>query len=131
MRKRYGALEIIAWIIKLIGWVIIVIACLSFAYFMFTYSSQQPVASPYGVVTPLAIVFVSIFISLSTLLSGILFLAAGLLIDAVVDIALNTAELATVANNSERTVEFFEHMSNRANGGARRSDGTVQSPRGV
>jgi hypothetical protein len=119
--KNYGALRFISGILKFLGWLIIIASI--FVLLIGLLGSANIPRSPYT--SPTGIILVMAAIAFGVFLSGILTVACGELIDAVVDIAMNSAQLRNIAHDAQRTVAFFDHMSGKANG--RRSDGTVQT----
>jgi preprotein translocase subunit SecG len=109
--KQYGALRGISGVLKFVGWATIILGAL---FFVITLVATPKYSySPYGGAG--AVVLVAIVITIAIWIVGILFLASGELIEAVVDIAINTAHLPSIAQSSERTVGFFDHMSAKAN----------------
>jgi uncharacterized transporter YbjL len=112
--KRYGALRAIPGIFKFIGW-----ATIGLAIFFFVIGfavNTNNFSTPFGRGADVTVV--AFLIMLATVLCGIFIVASGELIDAVVDIATNTAHLPAIAQSSERTVGFFDHMSAKATGSA-------------
>jgi hypothetical protein len=95
--KNYGALRIIAFILKLIGWLTIVFAIGVFVVGLIGPNVTGSAHYTAGVVGA----------ALATAISGILVLASGEAISALVDIAMNSAK---IEHHSARTVELFERM---------------------
>lgn len=121
--KSYGALRFISAVLKFIGWVTVIGAVLFALIALLGMANTPTYSNLYG--SQIGAVLIVLAITFSIFLSGILIVACGELIDAIVDIATNTAHLPAMAKNAERTVGFFDHMSAKVNG--RRSDGTVQT----
>ena len=109
--KHYGALRTISGILKFVGWATIILGALFFIVTLV--ATPQNSYSPYGGTG--AVILIAIVITIAIWIVGILLLASGELIEAVVDIAINTAHLPSIAQSSERTVGFFDHMSAKAN----------------
>lgn len=104
--KNYGALRIIAGILKFFGWATIVVGVIFCFVVIFAGNS------PYAVATPRAyVVLIAVAVSFVFFLSGILILASGEMIEAVVDIAVNSAKLPEIAVNSSKAAEFYDRMS--------------------
>jgi hypothetical protein len=121
--KNYGALRFISGVLKFVGWLTVVGAGLFVLIALLGTANTPSYSSPYS--SHVGVVLITLGIAFALFLSGILIVACGELIDAIVDIATNTAHLPAMAVNAERTVSFFDHMSARANG--KRTDGTVQT----
>jgi hypothetical protein len=102
--KNYGALRVIAGITIIVGWLIIVfgvLACVG----VFLAPDQTAGLS----------IISAIAVALSFLIFGLIFIASGELLQAIVDIAINSASLPRIEQSAARTVEFFERMSANAN----------------
>ena len=111
--KQYGALRAISGILKFVGWLTIILGGL-FLVVTFAATSHNAYTTPYSAAGGASLVAIAITITIW--IFGLLILASGELIEAVADIAINTAHLSSIAQSSERTVSFFEHMSAKANG---------------
>jgi hypothetical protein len=96
--KQYYALRIIAAIIKLVGWVNLFLGAICC---MFALSSSTP--STVGMS-----LLVTVVIAVCALLIGLIFISGGQLVEAVADIATNSAH---IDGNTAKTVEVFERMS--------------------
>ena len=103
--KQYRALGIISRILKVIGWITIVIAFLFVVVMGLGAGAGPAIGGGAG-----ALLF-TLLIFFALVIVGIAILASGELIEAVVDIAINSANLPSIALNTGRTVEFFERMS--------------------
>jgi len=112
--KNYGALRFISGVLKFIGWITVIGAVLFVLFGLLASANMPSYSGPYG--SKVGVVLIALGIAFGIFLSGILIVACGELIDAVVDIATNTAHLPAMAANAERTVGFFDHMSAKANG---------------
>lgn len=110
--KNYTALRIISNILAFIGYVIITLGVLFLIFGVLGNANNASYANPY--VSHNGVILVIIAISLSVVLSGILIVASGQLIEAVVDIAKNTSYLPAIAKSSDQTVSFFERVNARA-----------------
>ena len=113
--KRYGAMQFVAGLLKLLGWLIVGVGALVM-FFSIKLGSSVPVSSYLNEGLPL---FIGILISAAIIIVGIFAVAAGEMISAIADIAINTSHLAAIAANTGKTVGFFEHIS---------SKDTVRSP---
>ncbi len=109
--KQYGALRTISGILKFLGWLTIILAGIFLAVMLF--------ATPHNNYSPNggggAVALIAVVVAVAIAIVGILILASGQLIEAIVDIAQNTAHLSSIAQSSDRTVGFFDHMSANAN----------------
>jgi hypothetical protein len=106
--KNYWALRFIATVLTILGWLTIVFGL--FALFIFIIGGHQ--TSGMGVGTSLATVIAySIFAWI--IISGVVFVAAGEVIKAFIEIAKNCTSLPLIEDNTHRMVEFFELMAKR------------------
>ena len=104
--KRYRALRITAAITKLVGWIILIVGGIVCAA-----AFKIPPSSVMGGLSLL----VTVAIAVSYLLTALIFIASGQLLEAVADIASNSAHWPHIETNTARTVEFFDQMSTNAN----------------
>ena len=107
--KDYGAMRVVAGVLKLFGWITIVIGGLFFV--LFIVADHNVPSSPY--VNHGMVVFIAFVIAGLVVLLSIFTVAAGELIAAIADIATNSAQLAKISENTEKTVNFFERVASR------------------
>jgi hypothetical protein len=103
--KQYYALRIIAFVTKLVGWLIIALGVIACA--LAALGVHLSIAPYFG-----SSLIVIAAIAISSLLLGLIFVASGQLLGAVADIATNCARIDL---NTARTVQFFDRMSANAN----------------
>jgi len=106
--KNYGAMRFVAGLLKSIGWLTIalgvVVLVVSIA------AGQNVPVAPY--VSPGAALLIAILVSAAIIILGIFNVAAGEMVSAIADMAVNSAYLPMIAANTQKTVGFFEHISN-------------------
>jgi hypothetical protein len=110
--KKYSALKFIAGLLKFVGWAIIAIGVVMLIAMV---ASQNSTASYSPYASPILVNLMMIAVLALVFVSGIAMIASGQLIDLFIDIAVSTAVLPQVASNTAQTVNFFSHLSNRAN----------------
>jgi hypothetical protein len=101
-----GAMRFVAGLMKLLGWLIIFVGVLV-VVFSFNAGHNIP-ASPY--VSPGSVLLVGIAVASSIIVVGIFAVAAGEMISAVADIAVNSA---VTADNSANTLALFQTCAER------------------
>jgi len=107
--KHYGAMRFVAGLLKLLGWLIIAAGVL-----VVIIGLNASIGLPY--MDKGTFLLVSVLAGGVIVILGIFAIASGEMISAVADIAVNTALLRSIAANAEKTVGFFEHISNKSNG---------------
>jgi hypothetical protein len=106
--KNYRAMRFVAGLLKLIGWLTVAVGVVVLVVSI-TAGQNVPV-TPY--VSPGAALLIAVLISASIIILGIFNVAAGEMISALADMAVNSAYLPAIAANTQKTVGFFEHISN-------------------
>jgi hypothetical protein len=109
--KRYGAMRFVAGLLKFFGWVTIAIGGLVIVAVL--NGNRNIPSSSY--VDPAMILLVALVIGGLIIITGIFWIAAGEMVSAIADIASNSAYMRQIAENSDKTVGFFEHISGRNN----------------
>ena len=100
--NQYYALHTIAFINKLVGWLIIGFGAI-FCLFAFNTSTLSIIG---------ASGFIVLLTAIGSALLGLIFIAGGQLLEAIADIATNSAQ---TERNTARTVDFFDRMSTNVN----------------
>jgi hypothetical protein len=106
--KNYGAMRFVAVLLKSIGWLTVAVGV---AVLVVSIAAGQNVpATPY--VSPAMVFLIALLVSASIIILGIFNVAAGEMVSALADMAVNSAYLPAIAANTQKTVGFFEHISN-------------------
>jgi hypothetical protein len=109
--KHYGAMRFVAGLLKFLGWLTIAVGGLVIVVVL--NGSKNIPSSSY--VDPAMVFLVALVIGGLIIITGVFWIAAGEMVSAIADIATNSAHLPKIAENSDRTVGFFEHISTRSN----------------
>jgi hypothetical protein len=117
--NNYGALRTIAGLLKFLGWATIVIGGFSLIVMLIA-AASSPYTSPYT--SSAGVTIITILVGISIAISGMILIASGEFIDAIIDIAINTSmirkntnSLESIAINSEKTVNFFDRVGAKGN----------------
>ena len=113
---KYGALRSISGILVFVGWLLLVAGLIGAVFGLLEMTSAQQIYGPGSV--NLALGFGKMIAGITALVTGVLVIAMGQVIRLFVDIALQTAPIALIAENSSKTVAFFERVNSRVSPGS-------------
>jgi hypothetical protein len=113
---KYGALRSISGILVFVGWLLLVAGLIGAVFGLLEMTSVQQTYGPGSV--NLAFGFSKMIAGITALVTGVLVIAMGQVIRLFVDIALQTAPIALIAENSSKTVAFFERVNSRVSPGS-------------
>jgi hypothetical protein len=101
--KNYGAMRFVAGLMQILGWLTVLLGILVFII------SAGGERNAYG--NSGAVGVIAFLIGGAIALTGMFTVAAGQLISAMADMATNSWYLRGIAENSVKTVSFFERVS--------------------
>ncbi len=113
---KYGALRSISGILVFVGWLLLVAGLIGAVFGLLEMTSAQQTYGPGSV--NLAFGFSKMIAGITALVTGVLVIAMGQVIRLFIDIALQTAPIALIAENSSKTVAFFERVNSRVSPGS-------------
>jgi hypothetical protein len=102
--KKYGAMRFVAGVMQFVGWATVLFGIIGALAFVLSIFPDIP---PHF----RAISDRSWFTAFGIVLTGIFTIAAGQMVVAIADMATNSWHLREVAENSKKTVGFFEHIA--------------------